>query len=149
MDDTERFAHLVGGLVCCLQTGEHLTRDRNRDVDRHVGLRFMRGTQQPVQRHAVHVLLNEHDFIAGRHHVEHGHDVAVMDLRSDACLVEEHRDEVGVLGELGMQSLRRDDAREAFIADEARDVNRRHATARDLAMQYVTPHRHRPAGMFG
>ena len=37
----------------------------------------------------------------------------------------------------GMQPLRRDDAREALVAHEPRDVDRRHAAARDLPMQQV------------
>ena len=65
----------------------------------------------------------------------------MVDLRRDARLVEEHRDELGVLGELGMQALRGDDAREALVAHEARDVDRRHTAARDLAMQQIAADR--------
>src|SRR5690606_4715098 len=63
----------------------------------------------------------------------------VMDLRGDARLVEEHHHELAVLRELGVQALRRHDPREPDIADQVRDVDRRHAALRDLAMEHVAP----------
>ena len=112
-------------------------RDRHRDAHGDVLLVLARGAEEHVQRHAVHVLLHEHDVVGRRDEVEHRYDVPVMDLRRDPRLVHEHRDELGVLGELGQQALRRDDAREPLVADEARDMDRRHTAARDLAMQDV------------
>jgi hypothetical protein len=87
----------------------------------------------------VHVLLHEHHFVRRGDEVEHRHDVRVMHLRRDASLVHEHRDELGVLGELRQQALRSDDAREAFIAHESSDVDRRHAATSDLPVEHVPP----------
>jgi len=72
-----------------------------------------------------------------------------MNLRCDARLVEEHRDEVGVLGELGEQALRGDDAAESFIAHQPSDMDRGHATTRDLAMEDVASDRDRLAPSIG
>ena len=148
--DTSRWTMLSGAPISSIvvvrgvQAGEHLTaRSTTATRTGTCVLASLRRAQQPVQRHAVHVLLDEHDLVAGRHDVEHGHDVAVVDLRRDARLVEEHRDELGVLGELGMQALRGDDAREALVAHQARDVDRRHPAARDLAVQQVAADRDR------
>ena len=54
------------------------------------------------------------------HDVERRHDVGVADARGEARLVEEHRDELGVLRELRVQALDRDRAREAAGPEEAR-----------------------------
>jgi hypothetical protein len=86
----------------------------------------------------VHVVLHEDDLVAHRHDIEHRHHVAVVDLGGNARLVEKHRDKLAVLRELGMHALRSDDARESNIADEVRDVDRRHAAPRDLAVQLVS-----------
>ncbi len=132
MDDVERRAHLVRGLVRGVQPGEDLAADRDRDVDRDMRLGFVRRAQQPVQRRAVDVLLDEDHLLAGRDDVEHRHDVAVVDLRRDAGFVEEHRDEVAILGELGVQPLGCDDPAEPLVAHQPGDVDRGHATPRDL-----------------
>ena len=96
-----------------------------------------------MQRHAVDVFLDEHDLVGGLHDIEHGHHVAVVDLRRDARLVEEHLDELRVLGELGVQALRGDDAREPLVAHEARDVDRRHTAAGNLPVEEIATDRDR------
>ncbi|TMQ10986.1 MAG: hypothetical protein E6J90_35495 [Deltaproteobacteria bacterium] len=75
--------------------------------------------------------------------IEDGHDVAVVDPGCDARLVEEHRDELGIGGELGEQPLGDDEPAEALAADQAREVDRRHAAARDRAVQEISTDRDR------
>ena len=64
----------------------------------------------------------------------------MLDARGEARLVEEHRDELGVLRELRMQALDRDGAREADRAEEAPEVDRRHAARGDLVVERITPY---------
>ena len=137
MHDVQRGAALVRGLVRGVEPGERLTRDRDRDVERHASAARPRGVEQHVERHPVHELLHEHDLAARGDDVEHGDHVAVLEPRGDARLVEEHRDEVRILRELGVQSLGGDDPREALVAHESREVNGRHAAARDRLVQRV------------
>jgi hypothetical protein len=89
------------------------------------------------------VLLDEHHLAAERDDVEHRNHVAVMHLGRDPRLVEEHGDELLVLGELRVHALGGDDAREADIAHQPSNVDRRHATACNLAMQQVAADRER------
>jgi hypothetical protein len=139
----QRHAHLVDHLVRGVQAREDLRRDRDGDIDRDALLHLAGLVEQPVERCAVHELLDEQHLVLRGHDVEDRHHVAVVDLRCDARLVEEHRDELRVLGELGVQSLGRDDAREALVAHQTRDVDRRHAAPRDLSVQHVAADRRR------
>src|SRR5262249_14751174 len=67
------------------------------------------------------------------------HDVRVMDARREARLVEEHPDELTVLGEVRVQPLHRDDAAEALLAEEARHVHTRHPAMCDRGAEDVAP----------
>ncbi len=58
---------------------------------------------------------------------------------ASARLVEEHRDELGVLRELRVQALDRDGAREARRPEQAPEVHRRHPARRDLVVDGVPP----------
>ena len=69
--------------------------------------------------------------------VERRHDVGVADARGEARLVEEHRDEVGVLRERVVQPLDRDGAREARRPEEAPEVDGRHAPGRNAVVHDV------------
>src|SRR5262249_12787529 len=61
----------------------------------------------------------------------------MADARREARLVEEHRDELRILGELRGEPLDRDGPREADLAEEAAHVHRRHAARRDLVVERV------------
>ena len=69
--------------------------------------------------------------------LEDGHDVRVVDARGEARLVEEHLDELGLLREVRVQPLDRDEALEAGDAREAREEHRRHAAAGELGDELV------------
>ena len=70
-------------------------------------------------------------------HFEDGHDVRVMNARSDARFVQEHLDELFLARQMRMQPLHRDEALKAADAGQARKVHRGHATGRDLAHQLI------------
>ncbi len=64
------------------------------------------------ERLALHVLHHEEELPLRRHDVERRDDVGVADARGEARLVEEHRDELGILRVLRVQPLDRDRPRE-------------------------------------
>ena len=137
MNDVERAAAFVLHLVRAMEPGEDPGEHGDGHVDGDRLVRDLRHLHELAERNAVHVFLHEDQLVAGDDDVEYGHDVRVMDARGDAGLVVEHRDEVGIVGELRVQSLRRDEAREALGADEACRVDGRHASARDGGVQQI------------
>ena len=145
MHDVERRADLVGRLVRGVQAGEHLTaRSTPRRARGTCVLRLVRRAQQPVQRRAVDVLLDEHDLVAGRHDVEHRHDVAVMDLAT-RCAPRRgtSRRTRGSSANSGCRRLAATMRENPSSPMQARDVDRRHAATRDLAVQEVATDRDR------
>ncbi len=78
-------------------------------------------------------MLHHHDELAVEvGHVVDRHDVRVMNPRGEACLVEEHRDEDGIVDEMGVRHLQSDRAREAGRPLQPGQVHARHAAARDV-----------------
>ena len=106
----------------------------------HVLALLARRAKQLRERLAVDVLHDEEELAVGRDDVDRRDDVRVLDARGEARLVEEHRDELGILGELRMQPLDRDGAREADRAEQAAEVDRRHAAGGDLVVERITPY---------
>ncbi len=112
--------------------------DGDDDAHRERHVRVARRAQELVERDPVHVLLHQDDLGAGVDHVEHRDHVGVVHLGGDARLVEEHGQEVGVLGELRVQPLDGHHPAEPLRAEEARQVDGGHAPARDGRVQDVT-----------
>ncbi len=71
--------------------------------------------------------------------VQHRRDVRVLNARCKARLVDEHRHHVAVAREVRMQALDGDGAGEANGADEAGQVDRRHAARGDLLEHQIPP----------
>ena len=69
--------------------------------------------------------------------VERRHDVGMAHPRRDAGLIDEHRHEVRVFGELRMKPLDGHRTREPHRADQATDVHCSHATRSDLVKNRV------------
>ena len=82
---------------------------------------------EAIERHPVHVLLDEDDLFAVEPRCREPERRSGDGSSRRPRLVAEHLDEVRVFGELRVQALGRHDAAEAVVADEARDVDRRHA----------------------
>ena len=70
----------------------------------------------------------------------------MTDHRREARLVEEHRDELGILRVRVVESLDRDGAREARRPQQAPDVDGRHATRRNAVVHDVPPDEAAPGG---
>ena len=114
VDDAERLAVLVSS---------PRARRAGRGARRHDrARRSCSGMRAPARRAArsrresdspCDVLHDEEELALGRDDVERRHDVRVADARGEPRLVEEHRDELGILRELRVQPLDRDGAREA------------------------------------
>jgi hypothetical protein len=94
--------------------------------------------REAAERLPLDVLHHEEDLALGGDDVERLHDVGVVDARDEARLVQEHRDELGLPGHLGVQPLDGDGPREADRGQQASDVHRAHAAGRDLVVKGVT-----------
>ena len=86
---------------------------------------------------ALDVLHDDEELVFFCDDVERRHDVRMTDHRGEARLVEEHRDELGVLRVCVVESLDRDGAREARRPEQAPEVDSRHATGRDAVVHDV------------
>ncbi len=87
----------------------------------------------------MHVVHHEEELPLESHHIERLHDVRVPDAGRETCFVEEHRDELRVLGELGMQPLNCHGPREAYRPTQSPVVHRRHPTRGDFSVESVAP----------
>ena len=64
----------------------------------------------------------------------------MLDARGEPRLVQQHRDELRILGEVRVQPLDRHRARESDRPDQPPEVDRRHSTGGDFAVDGVAPH---------
>ena len=89
------------------------------------------------QRIAEHVLHDEEELAILGNHVQRRHHVGVPDARRQPGFVEEHRDELRVLRELGVEPFDGHRASEASGSEQAAIVHRGHPPSRDLIMDRV------------
>jgi hypothetical protein len=120
-----------------MQAVEHAGHDRERDPRRHELATLRRGLQQARHRLAVHVVHYQEQLAIERNHVENRHHVGVNHPRRKARLVQEHRRELGILGELRVQTLDRHRARESDGPHQAPQVHRGHAAGGDLLEELI------------
>ena len=137
VDDPERLAVLARRLVRGVEAFDRAEDDRCGDGNGNADAALAQGAEQARERLALHVLHDEKELAFEGDDVERADDVGMTDAGRDARLVEEHRDEVGLLGELGMEPLDGDGPREADGPEEAPDVHGGHAAGRDLVMERV------------
>ena len=109
--------------------------DGERDVQAHVERQLLAlrggGADEARARRAVDVLHRHVELAVLLAEVEHLDDVRVAEAGADARLVDEHRDEVRVAGELRQDALDRDDLLEAVRPGAPRQVDLRHPARRD------------------
>lgn len=96
------------------------------------------------QRLAVHVLHHQHELAVLRGDVEHGHHVGVMDAPREARLVDEHGDELGILGVLPVEPLHGHHAREPRSAADPAEMHGGHPADGDLFEDDVATEHGRP-----
>ena len=139
MDEAERLALLALRVVRGVQALERAGHDADHVARRDVLAALARFANEPRERLACDVLHDEEQLAVVGDDVERGDDVRVPDARREPRLLEEHRDELGVLGEVRMQALDRDRAREADGPEQAREMDCGHTAGGDLAVQRVSP----------
>ena len=131
-------ASLVDRLVRGMQTVERAGHDRHDDAGRQAIAAIARAPDEARERLAADVLHDEQELVVVHDDVEGRDDVRVLDARGEPRLVEEHRGEVRVVRELRVQALDGDRTEEPRGADQAPEVDRRHATGRDRVVDGVT-----------
>jgi hypothetical protein len=105
MHDVEGLALIVLRLVRGVEPLEHAGHERRDEVHGHASSTFVSDAIECREGLSFDVFHDEEDFGVLGDDVESRYDVGVPHARSEARLVEEHREEVGVERELGVQSL--------------------------------------------
>jgi hypothetical protein len=125
VDHVELLAVGAGPLVGVVQPAAGLRRQPDHDLGRDdAGRHALVGlARQLGERHAGQVL--HHHVVAAvvLPELERLHDVRVIELRPEPRLVEEHADEVGVVGQVVEQALDHHVLLEAGLAGDAREVD--------------------------
>ena len=138
MHDAERLARVAGRFVRRVQTVEHA---RDHGADDRGGIGASRGSMSRTsrgERLPVHVLHDEQELAWRRDDIERLDHVRMLNAGRDPRLVDEHRDEVGVARELSVESLDGDGAREADRAEQAAEMDGRHAAGGERAVDRVS-----------
>jgi hypothetical protein len=101
MDDLERSPVVVAELVGVIQPTKGVGDDSRTDhrIERPLGLQQV--ANNLVQRLPLQVLHRDEILSVLLADLERVNDVRVIEARGEACLIEEHCDECGILGELG------------------------------------------------
>ncbi len=140
MNDAEGLTEGCGRAVGVVQAlgglGDEL------DGDRHGELLVEPpdGVQETAQGTAAYQLHDEVEgAVLGAPELEGVHHVRARDVRREAGLVEEHRDELRVVGQVRQHPLDRDQLLEAALAKHARRMDLGHAARRDTEQELVTP----------
>ncbi len=131
-------------LVCGVEAGERVEEDAQRDVEREAAVVLAQRALDGVERGPLDVFHDEEDARVVLVDVERRDHVGVVDARGEARLVEEHGDEVGLVLEVLVHRLERDEPLEPADAHRPRQEHRGHAARRDLANRLVatTTHLH-------
>ena len=138
MHDAEQVATLALGFMRRVQPLQHASHDGERDLRRDAPSLGLRRSHQPRERLACHIIHHQEKLPVHGNHVESGNHVRVTDARGEVGFVEEHLDELLVLGEtLRVEALDGDRAGESRFAEEASQVHGGHAARRDLAVDRI------------
>ena len=127
--------HELERLTACIhepmrrrEAGERVGDDSQHHGHRQTIAGVARGGEELREIRAVDVLHHEKVAVRGPAHVERGDYVRVADARGEARLVEEHPHELGVVGEMLVQHLDRDEPLELADAAGASYIHRPHPT---------------------
>ena len=140
VDDAERLAALAGRLVRGVEALEDADQDGDGDERRHALFHAPECAQEAVQGLPLHVLHDEEQDARLGDDIERLHHVRVVDAGRHPSFVEEHLDELRLLGELRMELLDGDDARESDRPDQLAEEDAAHAPCRELVVDGVPAH---------
>ena len=135
MDEIERPTHAVGRFV---RVREALESAREHVAgDARVGRRAPLALALPEDAQVTPVDVVEHEeaLAIDAAEIVNGGDVRVRELHRDLRLVDEHRDELFVLGEMREDALDGEDALEAVLAGATRLVDLGHTARADALEQ--------------
>ena len=133
-DDLREWAGAIQDPVRGVQAQQRLRAD-----SAGYGQRHRPPAQQLTERFTMDVVHDDVQLALGRHDVERGQGVGVANARRNARFVQEHGRELFVLGELRMQALDGDGAREASRPHQPPEVHGRHAACGDLVVDPIPP----------
>ena len=137
--DLQRRAVEIGQRVRVLEAGEHA----GQDPEPQRQAQLARTAQQPIedarQRLAVEVLHRDRQLPVAGQHLVGLHDVRVIEAERQPRLVEEHRHEVGIGGQLGPDPLQDLQPPDAAARVHHREQHLGHAAASDLGDRLVAP----------
>ncbi len=117
VNDAQLFALLAEGLVGVAEPATGLDADVDRLLHREALARLAQALDHRLEVHPVDELHDDEVGVVRRADVEDGDDVGVAQAGPQAGLVQEHRDEVLVLGEVRQDALDRDLLLEALNAE--------------------------------
>jgi hypothetical protein len=138
MNDAQERAVAVAGLgVSEVEPGEDRAHDGAGHDVRYLDTGGARAAQHLAQRHAVDVLHGEEVAPIDATEVEGLHDVGVHQASAELGLAAEARDEVRVVGQMGVDDLHGRRAREAALRAVGREPHHSHAAVREPALQVV------------
>ena len=135
--DVQALAFAIGQLVRVGQafTDPHANQARLFDGEGHVVLAAV--LDDSLEIGAIHVLHDDEVGVVANADVEDLNAVRVGEVSADARLVQEHADELLLLGQVGKNALDGDDLLEALEAGALGAVDLRHSTSSDLLENFV------------
>jgi hypothetical protein len=137
MHQLERTAHRVALLVCVVEPLADLHHHVADEIDRQLFARLASVLEDGAQVLAVHVFERDEVAVTDPSEIEDLRDVGVGELHRQLRLIDEHRDEVGVGGDVGEDALDRDDALEALDAERLGAEHLGHAARVDAVKQRI------------
>jgi hypothetical protein len=137
VNDAKRRARVGARFVRGVKPAQHPRKNGARDAPRNLPLSRVRCIEQARERLAVDVLHDQEELPLIGNHIECAHDVVVCDASRQARLVQEHRDEARVLGQVRMQPLDGHGLRKSTRGEDASQVHARHATGGELRVDDV------------
>src|SRR5205814_6739416 len=129
--------------VRVVETLAHLHRDEARLRDRHRLALLTATFEDQTEITPMDVLQRDEVRAVDDAEIEDLRDVRVVQLNRDLRLVDEHRDELLVLSDVGKDALHCEEALEAFHAVGLRAEDLRHSTYIDSLKQVVLTERDR------
>jgi hypothetical protein len=138
MDQAERFAPLIGRLVCGVEPLECVADDGRHNRYRKADSGSWPAAQNARKGLTEHEFHDDEELSAVEDNVEHVDNVGVSNPREKPRFVQKHPDEAFVLRQMLVQPFDRDRAGETCSAHHPADVHGGHATARYLRVEHVS-----------
>ncbi len=140
MNDAEGRAVFRRRSMSRVKTMKRASRDARCDADRRMRAALPAAPNQRADGLPRDILHDDEKLAGFVDDVECSDHVGMLDARSEARFVEEHLDELRILGVRCEEPFDRDDTRESSGSELLREHDRRHATRPDLLEKCIAPH---------